>query len=249
MVKIAARAEYNQDEMKTFDIDALDPGYSSPFKPSRRKKQEPWMKRAGWVRLNGNYFKGPGIDPRKMQDWRALERRHHDLDQMWRVVSCLFWKTIGNLDPPEDGRDRPGLFVVIDPPQQEEVKVLDISRTSYSVNWQDRMLKELMENPDCYGDFRFVPYDGGGREVGHLHHKMERLIRVRGLYCAAFHRAVADRLVKLDESRTISGSRYRYLEPTIFLIENEGRHHVVTSGVDGGFTWHDGEICATALLR
>lgn len=232
--------------MKTFDIDALDPGYSNPLRPSRRKKQQPWMKRAGWVHLTGYSFKGPGINFTKMCNWRALERRSHELDQMWRDASDLFWKTIGDLDPPEDGRDRPGLFVAIDPPQQEEVKVLDISRTSYSVNWQDRMLRELMENPDSYGDFRFVSYNDGGRRVGHLHHRMERLIRARSIYRAAFQRAACDRLRTLDESRTISGTRYRYLEPMVFLIENEGRYHVVTSGTDGGFTWHDGEVLGTS---
>lgn len=230
----------NESMLKHFDIDTLDPGYGA--KPSP-KKGKPKHASKEWIRLTDWQSSGPGVRPEKMQDWRSLERRAHQLMAEWKSNMQKFWTAVDGLPRPNDRRrgDR-DLYVAIDDPQDGHGEVLRVSDDGYSSTWQDRMLQELFRNPDCYGDFTFVPYDDGGREVGRLYRRSERLIKAHGLYKTAFHRAVESRLARLDGARAISGSRYQHLAPVTFVVCNEDRCHVVTSDPHGGFIWRDGDV-------
>lgn len=228
----------NGGKLKHFDIDALDPGYE--VHPPRKKKGG--SDRFCWVRLNGWRNSGPGIRPEKMRDWRFLERRTHQLLAEWQDSVQLFWSIVKTLGP--DGK----LYVAIDDPSTGRDEILHISGDGYTSTWQDRMLQALKRDPDCYGDFTFVPYDNGGKDLGRAHHRMERLIKAYGLYRTAFHRAVEARLSKLEESRAAVGTRHRLLSPVTFVVCNDGRCHVVSSDTYGGFTWKDGDVMVAGEL-
>lgn len=225
--------------MKTLDIDLYDPGYWDVKKLRRKPKQ--WEVRSGWIHTQFTSSRNRvGVRPEKMRDWRSLERRMSEIHTAWRIVSDAFWSMSRTFPRPSTPRSKNGWYKVIVSVEDGGGKVLKFSEGGYSIDWSDYLLKELTKDPDCYGDFTFVPYDGGGRELSRLEHRKDRLMRAYGVYRAAFQKAATDRLMKVRESQKIPHTRYDY-EPAVFLIENEGRFYVVTSGT-GGFTWHEGDV-------
>lgn len=228
--------------MKSFDIDLFDPGYPPPRKVRKVNQQRVERERRVFVQASYSNNK-VGVQPEKLLNWRALERRTSTLYEMWKNVSNTFWDMSKALPRPR-GTSK-GWYETVVAVEEGGGKLLKFSDGGYSVDWTEQMMEELSKDPNCYGSFTFVPYDRGGRELGRLEHRMNRLIRAHGTYRMAFHRAVEDRLSKMRETRKIPHASYSYHEPIIFLITNEGRTHVVTSGTDGRFTWHEGEVHST----
>jgi len=226
--------------MRSINIDSFDPGYVNPVRPKRGKKMEPWMQRGGYVFLTG-YAGKVGIKPEKMRDWRRLERRTSELFGMWQDVSRQFWNLAQSFPRPDDKSKSSYYDLIVD---VGDDTLLKFSGDGYSIGSTSTMAEDLVGGKD-YGKFTFLMRDEGGAQLGKLYRRMERLLRAHGKYKTALQRAVSDRLRKFREGQT-SGAGYRYHEPAIFIIENDGRSYVVTSGTDGGLTWHDGVVYTTA---
>ena len=226
--------------MKNIDLDLLNPGYEPiPKLPKKKRHQQ----RYHYVRVSDGYStKSIGVKPQKMLDWRALERRHHQLLGLWKEANSEFWHSLKNVvRKPKKNEDK---LVMID----EETAIVLSTRGGYSLESSARLVKGLMKDPKSRGDFFVVKPEEGGRELGRMLHRKDRLGRACGKYFFAFRKAISDRL-EVFKRTLIEGDEvhYRAYYPEMsFLIKNDGRTHVVTMTSNGALTFHEGEVMECA---
>lgn len=235
--------------MKHFDIDTCDPGYSrEPLITclSRKKKlthrENVALRRTAYIRIHnhGRWNLRLGIRPETMLDWRGLERRMCELDAAWKTVNDEFWRVARDMPRPLGGVT----VVVVDDPASGEDGVLKISEDGYSTDTKHRLVEDLVKDPRKEEEFTLIPYDQGGSKLGRLYNRMNRLQRAYGTYKLAFQRAVGDRLLKMREDMLRHDTLYgrAYYLPATFVIENEGRIYVITSGNGQNIQFHEGEV-------
>lgn len=239
--------------MRYIDIDGVDPGY--PTEPAIRytknrnlsHRQLVEMRRTTYVHLynQGRWDCRLGIKPETMRDWRGLERRMSELNSAWLVANDAFWEIARSFPRPEDGVS----VVVIDDPKTGDDGVLTIYEDGYSTDTKHRLLEDFLTNRGREDKFTLTPFDQGGKELGRLYYRMNRLLRSCGAYKMAFQRSVDDRINRMreDKMRHVASSGRTHYLPCTFIVENEGRVYVVTSSGSGQNIFHEGEVYTTML--
>ncbi len=225
--------------MKFLDLDALDPGYDEQFKPmigwegkgKSRKKVVFESKRR--VHLDGYRYDGPGISVDRLKDWRRLERRAHEL----RTAARETWSKVEGIIGPlrREGQE---LFTA-----GMDDMLVRFSRDGYSITNMTTVLEGLEEDPDFFGLFVMLRPEDGGAEVCKLIHRVERLWTAHYKFQSAWRRGVQDRIQALHTREKWWEKDY-YGEGRTFLVENEGRYHLLTWS-HGKCGWVDGELYTT----
>jgi hypothetical protein len=94
-----------------------------------------------------------------------------------------------------------------------------------------------------------IKYEEGGREIGRLEHKANRLLRMRGVYERALQRAIFDRLqIHVNHTREETGYSSYYYPATAYLIENAGRIMIVQNDSMGRLSWINGDVMCSGKL-
>lgn len=206
------------------NIDEYDPCYPNfaAVSQKRSRKRRRIDERVCYVRIYRGGRSGMlGIRQSTMRDWRSLERRTAELLRELQFASDTF--------------DRVCLAKISESLCDTIVAELDDNlalqfganciRSLFS---QDYLLKKLLQNPNHIGDFSFISKESGGREIGRLYKRMNRLNTAYNIYKQTFITAIEDRLRKfVEKTRKLNyGSHASICEPAVVVLENETRHHV-----------------------
>jgi hypothetical protein len=233
--------------MKSFNIDEYAPAYDPPFKlPKRATKADKLdHARAARVHTAGSSYRStirvPGADPKKVLDWRSLERRTSQLWARWLEANNKFWDAI-RAARAERGLDRnQDLYIFVEPQW-----VLQCHEDGFSHQDAVYITNELLAGKRGNQEFVVMRLEEGGREIGILNRKANFLQRCAGVYERILERALRDRLqVYLDSIRDVMAHR-SYFPPAIYIIENEGRTRAAQSDSLGRLTWLNGDVMCTS---
>ena len=234
--------------MKYFDIDSYTPSYDPPFKM--------WRKATGADKINytkacrvqtahSSYrtpagFSPPGADPKKVLDWRKLERRCSDLQAKWFEANTKFWDAIRAARKEYGLKKNQDLYIFA-----ESTWVLQCHEDGFSHQDAKYIAEELLKGSRRGHEFKVMRYENGGREIGILNRKANFLQKCAGVYERILERALRDRLqLHLDSIRDVQASR-SYFPPQIYIIENEGRARAAHSDSLGRLTWMNGDVLST----
>lgn len=226
---------------KILDIDSYVPDYRSPLVTKQRTRKSKLMtERARRIYVGGaRNDRQVGVDPKKMLDWRSLERRLFQLNKRWDELNLLFWKSL------RETRNQLGLtarqVMMI---YTGDDTIIEVHDDGYTVNSAERLVVNLQKNSRYYGDFKVLTAEAGGHEIGRLMRRSERFHRALGVYKLVFRRAIEDRLRVFLERHEENKSR-RYTVSYTYIIENDDRKHVVLNDSTGVFSWAEGDsLCA-----
>lgn len=235
--------------MKSFNIDEFNPTYDPPFKLRKKatKRDKLQHMKASRVHTAGPSYRSntgsspPGADPKKVLDWRKLERRCSDLQAKWATANTKFWDAI-RAARKEYGLERnQDLYIFV-----ESTWVLQCHEDGFSHQDAKYIAEELLKGSRKGHEFKVMRYENGGKEIGILNRKASFLQRCAGVYERILERGLRDRLqVYLDSVRDVMAHR-SYFPPQIYIIENEGRARVAQSDSLGRLTWLNGDVMYTS---
>lgn len=222
--------------VNSLDIDAIDPGYEGTYvawEGTGRSRRQVLLSSNPSRRMHvGGYgTKGPGVSIDKLKDWRFLERRASQLASEARDLG----KKISSLTSPHTKK---GHELHVAGPNDMLVRFS--YRGGYTIDSMTNVIKALGKDSNFYGDHVFLPSESGGDEICRLVHRASRMWYAHHRYNAAFHKSIADRISKLQD--TNMWWQRGYTDPKVYVIENEGRFHVVSLDSNNRTTWHEGEV-------
>ena len=233
--------------MQTFNIDDLIPDYKPAFVLPKRptKAQKLMAERSRRIYTAHPYNRPassyPGVKPEAILDWRALERRMAEINEMWKIANGVLWGTLKLAHEARGLEPKDSLYVFTEPDW-----ILRYERGGISHEDPVRLAKELIEGGRNLEKMAIIKYEEGGREIGRMEHRANRLHRMYCVYERILHRAIQDRLqVQLDRIREERGSQYvhpYYYPPTVYIIENEGRMMIAQSDSMGRLSWINGDV-------
>lgn len=235
--------------MKSFNIDEFNPAYDPPFKLWKKatKKDKLQHMKACRVQTAGpSYqrntgFSPPGADPKKVLDWRKLERRCSELQAKWIESNTKFWDAIRSARRARGLTRNQELYIFVEPQW-----VLQCHDDGFSHQDAVYITNELLAGKRGSQEFVVMRLEEGGREIGSLYRKANFLQKCAGVYERILERALRDRLqLYLDSIRDVQASR-SYFPPKIYIIENEGRARVAHSDSLGRLTWMNGDVMCTS---
>ena len=218
------------------NIDSLDPGYKLvPKKIAKRDRRVYYYVKTGYS------HKSIGINPKKMLDWRNLERRYHDLEEKWLIINKKLWDSFASVGR-EQGKDEEKWILAGD----DALYIVSSRGGGYSIESASRMAEDLIKDPKVSRRKYFVVReDEGGREIARLKFRCDRYLRASAMYKEAFKKAVFDRIrVHIQGLVDMSNSAYygAYYPQKIFIIKNEDRKYVFSSDNRGNVCLHEGEV-------
>ena len=235
--------------MKHFNIDEYTPAYDPSFKlPKQATKADKIAHaRAARVHTAGPSYRSgtfdsslPGADPKKVLDWRSLERRTSQLWARWLEASNKFWDAIRAARAERALDLNQGLYIFV-----EREWVLQCHDDGFSHQNAVYIADELLKGARK-GLFTVMRYEEGGREIGILNRKANFLQKCAGVYERVLERALRDRLqLYLDSIRDVVAHR-TYFPPQIYIIENEGRTRAAQSDSLGRLEWLNGDVMCTS---
>jgi hypothetical protein len=206
--------------MQTFNIDDLVPDYRPAFKlPKRATKAEKLMaERSQRIYTAHPYNRPassyPGVKPEVILNWRALERRMSEINEMWKIANGDW--------------------------------ILRFEGGGISHDDPVRLADEMIAGKRNSEKMTIIKYEEGGREIGRMEHRANRLHRMFGVYERILHRAIHDRLQvhlgRIRDSMEITTVHSYYYPPTVYIIENEGRMMIAQSDSMGRLSWINGDV-------
>lgn len=229
--------------MKHFNIDQYSPTYDPPFKLWRRATKADkiqYMKACRVQTTNARGGGNPGADPKKVLDWRSLERRTSQLWAKWEVANNSFWDAIRSARAARGLDANHDLYIFT-----ERDWVIRCNDDGFSHHDAVYLARSALEGDLKHQDFTVMKYEEGGREIGLLERKASLYQKCAGTYERILERALRDRLqLYLDSIRDARASR-SFFPPSIYIIENEGRMRVAQSDSLGRLTWINGDVMCT----
>ncbi len=205
--------------MKYINIDDYVPTYEVPF---RYVDGTPLPRKCSYVKtFEGYNQRNVGVDPKKILDWRAVEKRTHELHETQRSLWEQMLVKIMNVG----GKTTHTKIIMIN--HEKCIKVTDGSyRTEDSVSY----LKNVMKDGTQAEEFVFVSLDEGGREIGSLMRKSDVAFRRYFVYKNALMKALKDRVDLYAEKNLrhqIDSYDKSWTQPTIVVVSNEGRTYAL----------------------
>jgi len=232
--------------VKHFNIDAYTPTYDPPFKLWKRATKKDKLANMKARRVHtacpsySSTISPPGADPKKVLDWRSLERRSSQLWAQWLEANNKFWDAIRSARRDRDLTRNQDLYIFVEPQW-----VLQCHEDGFSHRDAVYITNQLLEGKRGNQEFMVMRLEEGGREIGILNRKANFLQKCAGVYERTLERALRDRLqLYLDSIRDVQASR-SYFPPQIYIIENEGRARVAHSDSLGRLTWMNGDVMCT----
>lgn len=179
--------------------------------------------------------RGPiGFEPKKLLNWRHLERRSYEIGMQFTKHSDAFWQGLRDMwvECKEAGIKQL-CFVAED---GEHARVYSDGGMS-TIEIKD-IINQSIKNPDFKS---FTASTELSREFYRQYARGESLRKRYNTYYRAFQYAINIRLDTYVEDKLVVAdrSRWTYCTPTCFHIENEGRHYVVNSDQQGKLIWID----------
>jgi hypothetical protein len=233
--------------VKHFNIDEYVPTYDPPFKLWRKATGADKIQYMKACRVHTTVhshrctISPPGADPKKVLDWRALERRSSQLWVQWLDANNKFWDAIRSARRERGLTRNQDLYIFVEPQW-----VLQCHEDGFSHQDAVYITNELLAGKRSNQEFAVMRLEEGGREIGVLNRKANFLQKCAGVYERILERALRDRLqLYLDSIRDVQASR-SYFPPQIYIIENEGRARVAHSDSLGRLTWMNGDVLCTS---
>lgn len=198
--------------------------------------------RAQYVHAGGDhYFSGGrsfGVDPDKLRDWRALERRTFELTTRWRNACNLLWSSIREAAPNASRENRVVICIGND-------MGIEYDSYGYSTCSVSRLAERLVEAKGKESIGAVVSHEVAARfNFPHLMHADRTLLSRANAYKRAFESAVNSRLLTYVEKHC-RGFEYRgawRFKPTIVVLQNEDRRYVIALDETAKPTWHIGNV-------
>lgn len=235
--------------MKYFDIDQYTPEYKPYFDLPKRatKADKARYMRASRVHTAGPSYRGgtfganpPGVEARKVLDWRGLERRCHELQVKWAAANKKFWDAVVNARRAKGLARNEDLYIFI-----EQEWVIKCHPDGFSTENATYIADKLVSGDRAAVSFSVMKYEDGGAEIGYLNRRSNLLLRCKGVYERILMRALHDRLNMYVDTIRIPNESRSYFPPQIYIIENEGRARVAQSDSLGRISWIDGDVYST----
>lgn len=233
--------------MKPFNIDELIPDYRPAFKlPKRATKAEKLMaERSRRIYTAHPYNRPassyPGVKPEVILNWRAIERRMAEINEMWKIANGVLWGTLKIAHEARGLGKSDSLYVFTDPDW-----ILRYEGGGISHEDPVRLADEMIAGKRNSEKMTIIKYEEGGREIGRMEHRANRLHRMFGVYERILHRAIHDRLQmhlgRIRDSMEITTVHSYYYPPTVYIIENEGRMMIAQSDSMGRLSWINGDV-------
>lgn len=237
--------------MKPFDIDELVPDYRPALVAPKRKltaAEKRMFERSQRIYTAHPYNRPvdsyPGVKPEAILNWRAIEKRMAQINEMWRIANGALWATL-QLAHERLGLDHRDSLCVF----TQRDWILRYERGGISHVDPVRFAKDLVSGKrdgEKIEKMATIKYEEGGREIGRMEHKANRLHRMFTVYERILHRAIQDRLqVQLERIRDAVGENVThpyYYPPTVYIIENEGRMMIAQSDSMGRLSWINGDV-------
>jgi hypothetical protein len=196
------------------NIDSFDPGYK--LVPKKIAKKD---RRVYYYVKTGYSHKSIGINPRKMLDWRNLERRYHELDTKWLAANKKLWDSFA-LVGREQGEDEEKWILAGD----DVLYIVSPRGGGYSIESAYGAAMDLVRSPKASKrNYFVVREDEGGREIARLKSRCDRHLKASAMYKEAFKKAVFDRIrVHIETLVDMSNSAYygAYYPQKIFIIND-----------------------------
>jgi hypothetical protein len=234
--------------MKPFNIDELIPDYRPALVAPKRKltaAEKRMFERSQRIYTAHPYNRPvdsyPGVKPEAILNWRAIEKRMAQINEMWKIANGVLWGTLKLAHEARGLEPKDSLYVFTEPDWILRYEARGISHED-----PVRLAKELIEGGRNPEKMVVIKYEEGGREIGRMEHKANRLHRMFTVYERILHRAIQDRLqVHLDRTRDAVGENVThpyYYPPTVYIIENEGRMMIAQSDSMGRLSWINGDV-------
>jgi hypothetical protein len=233
--------------MKPFNIDDFTPDYRPAFVLPKRatKAQKLMAERSRRIYTAHPYNRPasscPGVKPETLLNWRAIERRMAEINEMWKIANGVLWNALKIAHAARGLGANDPLYVFTDPDWILRYEARGISHEN-----PVRLADDLIEGKRKPEAMVVIKYEEGGREIGRMEHRANRLHRMYGVYERILYRAIQDRLqVQLDRIRDVVGESSThpyYYPPTVYIIENEGRMMIAQSDSMGRLSWINGDV-------
>ena len=234
--------------MKSFNIEEYTPAYDPPFKLPKRATKADKIDHARAARVHTTTLSSyrstirvPGADPKKVLDWRKLERRASQLWSRWQDANGKFWDAIRCARRERGLTRNQDLYIFVEPQW-----VLQCHEDGFSHQDAVYITNELLAGKRGNQEFVVMRLEEGGREIGILNRKANFLQKCAGVYERVLERALRDRIqLYLESIRDVVAHR-TYFPPQIYIIENEGRTRAAQSDSLGRLTWLNGDVMCTS---
>jgi hypothetical protein len=179
----------------------------------------------------------PGFDPKKLINWRHLEVRSHELNEIRATYSVEFWNTLKSLLKSGERHGANAVWVHIN---EENDHTLVYEQDGMTYKQTSSLIK------DAIGRLDMKPVVVTGKDAAHiieLRKREEVFCKRCSVFRQAFKLSVQERLREIVKKMRMSEeTSWQYYKPATFVIENCSRRHVVTSDERGMFTWVDGDF-------
>lgn len=232
--------------MNTLVIDDMAPksiiasiGYSA------QNLQMGYPARSAFVGTFTGFGGGLGFDPKKLLDWRTLERRRFELRTEQKALSDAFWDLARSYHRTACEQ---GLRVVwfVDPTDSasglqyddDGLGMLDVTREirTHIARTQDLQRRALIITGEQ------------ATEVFRMSARKDSYARRVATYTRAFQHAVASRVdTFVNERLDRSTRRWRTFSPAIIVVTNEGREYLVQVDSTGTLKWLEDELFMARL--
>ena len=181
-----------------------------------------------------------GVNPVNLYDWRHLEARSNVIKTRYSEFSNALWELITDIAKLVKSEGSAEAWIV-DPRQPEHVVVIYVDRAT---TIGSRSIKQIVKIGTGDPDYKGLLIKGELADAYlHLRERTDTWRTRWRAYFTAFHRAVEERLRFVVRTKLLQQHPDHYFHtPGIFLIENYGRHYLVTSNEQGTLKWSEGQI-------
>ena len=219
----------NYTDVTTFDIDSYIPDYSTPvsLKKNPTKRDKLAHRKMSWVKRQIDWASTTraliGVDPKKILNWRELERRYKEHEKKYFTVDRLFWSALEQIHREKVGKPNVQSLICVSP---EKILIYSPGR-GYTIENLEWAIKRLKLDPETYGYYQVISFQDGGEYIGRLLTRGNRLNKIASLYRDYFRIAVTHRINKFLESQPNKG--YGIFDQFNFVIQNGDSTYIVCS--------------------
>lgn len=196
---------------------------------------------ASWVKGYGsNFHRRLGFDPKKLIDWRALERRSFQLGERQKVQSKEFWDLLKAYHEQATTMGLGHVWILNPIDNTHSYRFDGESLGSFDVVREIEAHIKKMQEPHRHA---FVISGDEAARFFHLNDRKRQSGERFFTYQRAFRYAVESRVEafvhgKLDRSNR----RYRFFNPGVVAIVNDDRTHLLEVDTNGILKWLEGEL-------
>lgn len=183
-------------DVTSFDIDSYVPDYKPPVilkkNPTKRdklthKKMSRIKRQIDWSSTTTSII---GVDPPKLLDWRRLERRYKEHEKKYFTIDKLLWFVLEQIHKEKVGDSTKQVMICL-----PNGKVLMYSPgKGYSIENLEWALQRLKRDPHTYGNYHVISVEEGGKYVGKLLARGNKLNKIAILYRDYFRLAITHRI-------------------------------------------------------